>query len=491
MLRVLVGVVAALAAAVVLWSTAPWGSGLDNDSVDYLAAAHSLRLGEGWLGSNGKPFTLWPPLWPALLAAGNALGLSFDASTRTWNALATFVVVAGSGELAFRLTRSRVASLFAAVAMALSPALHASAVMGLSEAVFVALVVGASLALHAHLQAPTPRTLAACAALAALAPLQRYVGAAVVASIAAAMLFAGPGANWRARAIRAVSFASAASLPLAGWCARNYSLTGTWTGARGIREGLPWEQVARQSGTTLVRWFSPYGSSTALAQFSIAALLVAFVAIAAAAARRREDRWTLFAFPAVYLLMNSWFNHRMVLDGIGDRQMLPLAPPLVWMCATAAVLSVRRMERPTARRALAATLTILVLAHFATSFGELARRCREWRAEGAGVYGTRALSESKIVQELLSMELHGEIASNDPHAVYLFTGRYATPLPLRQNGFRKLKEPAGLRARTVVWFRMNDRAKFPEEMLADAYEIHVVARHPKGGVYSLVPRRAE
>lgn len=487
--RALVVVIAALAALVVAWSTAAWGSGLDNDSVDYLAAARSLVGSAGWLASDGKPLTLWPPLWPTLLAIGAELGLGFGDATRAWNALATFALVVLCADVTWRTSRSQLAAVGVALAVATAPAIHGSAVMGLSETLFLALVIASLRFLHEHLETATRRTYLLCALFAALAFLQRYLGLALVVSASAAVLLAPTARAWRDRLMGAVGFAALCSLPIAGWCVRNYVLSGHLTGARGVRAGLTWNETFQQSWATLVQWFAPTSAGAPLTQALVAILFVVVIAVAALRVRDRASAWVVFAFPAVYLALSSWFNHQMRLDGIGDRQMLPLAPALWWMFALAAVGAVEAMRGVTARRATAGVCALGLVIHLATDVRTLQPRILEWRDSGAGVYTTRYWRESEFVRELRAMQFDGEIESNDPHAVYLFTGRTAAALPQRATGFRRLTEGDGVRARTLVWFEFNARAVFPMQLLADVYDVTTLTRHPKGAVYRLAVRR--
>ena len=65
-------ITAALAIAV----TFRWGPEFEPDSVRYLEVAQNIRNGEGITDSSGRPFTIQPPLYPALLALLMGLGLS-------------------------------------------------------------------------------------------------------------------------------------------------------------------------------------------------------------------------------------------------------------------------------------------------------------------------------------------------------------------------------------------------------------------------------
>ena len=69
----------------VLAVTGRYGAGLSQDSVDYVAAARNLLAGNGYLTHEGRPFVLWGPLLPTLLAAWVALfGVAALAPVAAW-----------------------------------------------------------------------------------------------------------------------------------------------------------------------------------------------------------------------------------------------------------------------------------------------------------------------------------------------------------------------------------------------------------------------
>src|SRR6476646_8102515 len=76
---------AVVAVALTLVATAHWGPGAEPDSVTYLAAARHLRAGHGFADIDGTPLTLFPPVFPAAVAALEWLGLGALPAARFLN----------------------------------------------------------------------------------------------------------------------------------------------------------------------------------------------------------------------------------------------------------------------------------------------------------------------------------------------------------------------------------------------------------------------
>lgn len=68
-LTLLLAAIAAMGAGLVLARGATYGPVLHYDSINYIAVARNLLAGEGFINFSGSDYTLWPPLYPLLLAA--------------------------------------------------------------------------------------------------------------------------------------------------------------------------------------------------------------------------------------------------------------------------------------------------------------------------------------------------------------------------------------------------------------------------------------
>lgn len=487
---------AALAgAAAVLWSTAPWGAGLDNDVVDFFSGAESLLDGRGYVQSNGEPFALWPPLMPTLLAAARALGLPFELTLRLMHPLALVALVWTTASLVRRVSGSPCIAVGAALVLSAAPVLFESWVMGLSEGLFVTFAVAAVLSLERFLDARTRTRFALCVLFTALTFLQRYLGVTLVAALSLVLLFAPRSDTWFVRLRRTAVFGALSVAPMVVWCLRTRAQTGHLTGNRGTIPGPELAVIAELTWRTFVGWIWPGASDQPIAQ-AVAALVIVVLGAALLWPSRRPDapvlrRWApLAAFPLVYFTLSSYLNYRWEIDGIGDRQLVPLAPFAVLFAALGFAAIRARLAGRGARAALDALGAIAIVAHLFAAASHLSGRIAFWRAEGPGVYATRSARDSAFADLVREYEFEGAVDSNDPHAVYYLARHYARMAPRRPGGYRKLGQGQRTRelAPTLVWFNQNERAVPPLDELRRAYDIAVLAQAPGGAIYRITPR---
>lgn len=267
---------AALGAAVVLVSTSAGALAVSPDSVSYVAAAVNLAAGNGFLGYEGFPYTSWPPLYPVLIAVGNAVGQVFTVTTpletlRFVHSGLYMAVVFFSSLLVLISTNSRSLAVIAALAVTFSFPLLRAAVFVWSELLFVLLMVLFTLFLARLLHKPRVRLLIIAAVLAGLAVLQRYMGVAVIAAGGVSILFfAQTGLKQRLRL--ALVFGLVSSVPIAAWVVRNLTLSDQATGPRPASAITLWD-AGTNAMNTILDWFAPHG----LQEFSAAVAGVMFI----------------------------------------------------------------------------------------------------------------------------------------------------------------------------------------------------------------------
>ena len=272
----LVGV-SALGAALVLAREVTHGPALHWDSINYLAVARNLLAGEGLLNYDGTAYTLWPPLYPLLLAAGSLGVLDPLRVAGPLNAALLGLTVFVTGRYLRRRLESGFLAAWAPLVLALSLPLTDLAWWALSEPLFVLLSTLALLGADDHLREGRRFALALAAVSAALALLTRALGVAVVAAAALAALFRredSPGA--RARRFLAVALVGVG--PAALWLVRSFRLTDDPTGGQppAVRGFLPDLLPDLVGGAA--RWLRFEWDSPALLPALLAAALVAVFA---------------------------------------------------------------------------------------------------------------------------------------------------------------------------------------------------------------------
>lgn len=222
-------VVSVLGAALVLARGLTHGPALHWDSINYLAVARNLLTGEGFLNYDGTPYTLWPPLYPLVLAVSGLGLLDPLAAAGPLNAALLGLTIFVAGRYLQRRLESRFLALWAPLVLALALPLGDLAWWALSEPLFVLLLTLALVAADDHLAEGRRSSLALAALCAALALLTRYQGVGVVAVVGLAPLFRrGDAPGLRVKRSALVFLAGLA--PTALWLLRNARLTGGVTG---------------------------------------------------------------------------------------------------------------------------------------------------------------------------------------------------------------------------------------------------------------------
>lgn len=346
------------------------------DSADYVAASKSLAEGRGVLDVTGRPMTIRPPGYPAILAGFRRLGAPTNWSLLLAN-LASAVATVACTALVVRRAASRTATAVAAFAVAASPALLWQWSMAWSEPAFIALVMGAmAVGLGIRNAAKYPVLTALFAAMF----LVRYVGPVFAAPIAAGSLLADRTARGWVRSTALNGAALAASLPVAWWwLARNERIDGTLTGARQAGGGTLFDAALNGAATLggfasaqpfdAMQWqqwsdypFPARGAAVATL------LLVAAGATGWLLARRRSDGHgvalaTVAAAGgtvAIYLAFSAWRFVNVELGLLDTRMMSPVLAPLVVVLVVVVDRALAGLRRPAIAATGAAALLLAV-----------------------------------------------------------------------------------------------------------------------------------
>ncbi len=444
------GVALGVVALALSWSASSlYGLGIDADGVWNLSAGVSLVEGRGLVTCRDEPFTLWPPLYPLVMAALEFARVDVLAGLRVLHLVALAATLALSARLAFVLSGSRWAVLATLGSLALSSRVHEFTIQVLSETFFVPLVLGAVVAARAWFESPTRSRWVALVALSALACLQRYVGVAVVLTVGGALLCAGPG-GLGSRALRATHYAAASVAPLLAWFARNYRIEGAFTGGRDAAIE-PSEAIASDTLSTLARWIVPDGAPqwVAAVLYALAAVLVARGLLDP---QRRRD-WALSASTAgVYLVLVVAMATAVRVDRIADRLLypaLPLLVALVWASCFRAVSSPRVL----------AAFVIVALASWSAGALRLVGHYERWRSDGAGTLHTRLWQEHALTHDLRRLSIRGPCWSNAPELVWMLQRIPVRFLAPGSRAWTRAGEQAALSGGSLAWFQQDGKPK--------------------------------
>ena len=448
-LALLIAAIALLGAAHALARQLGYGVGLYADSINYIAAARNLLAGEGFANYGGDPYTLYPPLYPLLLAAG--LGALDPAQiAAALNAILFGITIFAVGSYLLRRLASRPLAIWATLTLALAIPLADIASFAMSEPAFILACTLALICAHRYLRQGNTAALLWAAAFCALAWQTRYIGIAAVGVVGLALLMR-PVAPIPRRAQDAAIFTLISALPMAAWLLRNTLATGDLIGGPlSVDYSLSEAFADIRGGIAAWSYFDlPLLPRDDLALQALVAIVVASAAALLAMRTRRQSPadtrlpcdWLpalLFGgFALAYcaaLLASVALNRAW--NGIEPRYLLPLYVPLLIVLAVALDNALAAARPPRARLprlqaalaiALSAALAVWLAAQIAPALSDVAR------ANAGGIqrgFASKAWITSDTLRYIRENPLAGETYSNYPITLYYHNPADAAYHPL-------------------------------------------------------------
>jgi 4-amino-4-deoxy-L-arabinose transferase-like glycosyltransferase len=221
----------ALAGCWMLKVSTPFGLGLSNDSIAYIAGARAILRGQGysqiWLGSQLQPITHFPPLLSSVLALISLSGLDPLRGARLLNILLFGGNTVLLGIVGWRMTHSRVAGAMLSFLFISNSALLRVHSYILSEPLYLFISLAAFLLFAIYIKKKRTGWLVGTGCAVGLAYLTRYAGLALLATLGMALVFLQNTGRKRITSLL-VFFGSACPWLLA-WMIRNKILAGNIT----------------------------------------------------------------------------------------------------------------------------------------------------------------------------------------------------------------------------------------------------------------------
>jgi hypothetical protein len=437
--------------------TTPEGLGLSDDSIAYIAGARSLLAGDGyreaWLASN-QPATHFPPGFSSALAFVGLFGLDPLRGARFLNALLFGLNAGLLGILAWRMTPSLTAGVTLAALFVLSGDLLQVHTAAMSEPLFLFFSLLSLWMFDLYFERP-PSTvgkgvagewwwLVACASFAGLAYLTRYAGLALAATFLAAIFVLRT--TWRKR-FTSIGIFLAGFLPWAlAWAIRNRLVADSAT-----NRAFAWHPITEENLNMGVRVFNEFLIPVAAWYRAVIKLpvvpealtiLILGVVLVWTAFRawkylspltprpsptgmgsqgtREVISFTAGLFLLAYLA--SIVASMTMFDAATKFKLRILAPVFVSLLILLVYAGVRLRSK---NRTLTIVLTLMLLGF---SFYKQSVTLDAWSKSGLG-YASFQWYDSEAMAFLRALPEDAAIYTNEPGAVYLYTGRGALVLP--------------------------------------------------------------
>lgn len=436
----------------------PEGLGLSDDSIAYIAGARSMLAGNGyreaWLASN-QPVTHFPPGFSSVLAFFGLFGLDPLRGTRFVNALLFGINAGLLGILVWRMTPSLTAGLVAAVLFVASGDLLEVHVVAMSEPLFIFLSLLSFWMFDLYFELPPSSVgrgiagewwwLVACGAFAGMAYLTRYAGLALVATFLFAIVILR--STWRKR-FTSIGIFLAGFLPFAlGWALRNRLIAENAT-----NRAFVWHPITTANIELGVYTFSSFlipveAWRRTLAKLPLVLEGMIVLILGAALIWTLRRVWIYIARPRqasalirggkesrevvsfttglyIFAYLASIVASMTMFDAATKFKLRILVPVFVGLLILLVAFGIwmRKNYRP-----LVIVATVLA---FALSIYKQSVTFAHWSQGGLG-YASFQWYDSEAMAYLRDLPADVGIYTNEPAAVYLYSGRGAKVLPTR------------------------------------------------------------
>lgn len=477
------GLLAVIGTFLILTAT-PEGLGLSDDSIAYIAGARSLLAGDGyreaWLESN-QFVTHFPPAFSGTLALVGLTGINPINGARLVNSLLFGVNAFLLGLLGWRATKSSVAGIVLAGLFIVNDSLLRVHAVAMSEPLFLFFSLLAFLTFDIALRSdefirPAPRSndfsrpvqttevvttwktwLAVAGIFTSLAYLTRYSGLALVATFVVTLVLLHD--TWKKRITSTLTYLAGFAPLTIAWSIRNNLVAGNATNRTLVWHPVTGEtlkQGLRTFSEFLVpveEWRSVWFKSPEIFLVVIVIILVAVLTWILVNGLRRffkpstpmpevigfTNGLYIFGYLASTLFSISLFDASTPLK---VRILAPVYLPLLLLLVNAGMWVWNRRQR--AGRVIVIGLATLI---FSVSIVGQARSVTDLTGGGTG-FASFKWYDSKVMDYLKTLQ-GISIYTNEPGAVYLYTGRGCRVLPSHMDPVTGLAHPdfeAGVQA---------------------------------------------
>ena len=435
----------AILGGILILRATPNGLGLSDDSIAYIAGARSMAAGEGyreaWLASN-QPVTHFPPAFSSVLAFFGLLGIDPLRAARWVNALLFGLNATLLGILGWRMTPSLTAGVILAALFVASGDLFSVHAVAMSEPLFIFFSLLAFWMFDLYFERHHHWLwLIACGMFVGMAYLTRYAGLALVATFIVALLVLHT--NWQKR-LSSIGIFLASVIPWAlGWSIRNRLVAGNAT-----NRAFAWHPLTSENINPGLRVFADFlvpveswrreilKQPVIVEGMVILILGGIFVWVVVTAWRYlsnpqqertgKEAREVLSFTTGLYIFayLASIVFSMLMFDAATKFRLRILAPVLVSLLILLVVFGIWMRSR---NRNAVVALTLLVLG---VSIYKQFVTFNTWSKTELG-YASFQWYDSKAMNFLSELPEDVMIYTNEPGAVYLYTGRGGYVLPDR------------------------------------------------------------
>lgn len=446
--------------SMILLATSHYGVGIRDMGVYYVSVARGLLSGHGYQGYDNLPMATEPPLLPTILAAFGLTGIDPLTGARFFNAVVFGLIIFISGRLFASTMHTKKLIIFGTIIVLFSVSLVVYSLIIATEPLFIVLALLCMIYLNDFLNKNRWPALVLAAAFTALACLQRYIGITLVATGFIAIMFFTLRKNYLQRLVYALAFCMISTAPLLVWGARNYMLSQPFFGVREPSDIGVWQSLYFTLDS-MTAFFMPAVIPFAVRVIIGLMVFVGMLSVLFIKVRHNnqdEKKGIGMRTSGLWVLMYTVF---LIYSGsvtdINKPYTRFLAVIFVFIslllliCAEdISILLKRTQKNGTAATLIVFTVCGLLMVYPFTRCNLIIARNVVWGAVG---YNEMRWRQSPLVKWIQTHSFDGLVYSNDPEAIYYFTGKTAQWIHIVMKDPVRIKKLLGPDDKTyLVWF---------------------------------------
>lgn len=407
----------------VLVSTSLNGASVTPDSVHYISTARNLAIGNGLIAYDGRPFLLWPPLYPAILSIP-AILFSIDPliSAGVINAIFFGLVVFFSGLLLFRhLKSSALIQILGSVIILLSLILLDTATHAWSEIIFIFFVQVFLYYLEVYRTKKDMMSLLVLSTSASFACLTRYIGISLIITGVVIIVFLYKS-KLKSGLLPLMIFVSIASLPIGAFLLRNYQVGGSLFGSRNPSTVTVFQNLDYVFSSVRDYGYFPVKIIAGNTAFLLI-IIISFIACIFKERFKETSPVILYIFFYISFLVYSSSSY--AFEQINSRYVSPLYIPvtLLFLVSIEVLLEpIKKILSPRIINSLFALGLFVWLISYPLKGTK--HYTRLWKSYGTGGFNSPEWNKSDLIQYVKNIQLqHGQVIySAEGPIIYILTG---------------------------------------------------------------------
>lgn len=387
-----------------------WGPAITNDSVDYMAAALSIR--EGMLRADGTIFYQWPPLYPILLSPAQITGINVITYAAIFNGLVLALNITLSLFIARSIIKNKIILLFLIILLCFSIPLIQIHIMVWSEPFFITLVLINIIFIKRYFENPDTRNLLVLIFIGILLFLQRKSGFIFSGATLLFLIF-----HRNSKFSHWIPYLILCFIPVILWFQRKVSISGKYFGHSELKPEKFFVNIEDFSNT-FTSYFFPMPVPLWIRVILLILLFIILVFLLRKKIKERLINFYLFisvSFIVIYyVFIITGLIYIQISEEIDDRILIPVYS-LVLICLSYFLDKIYDFYKNKIVRSI---LIFIIFSWLVYPVTRTVYHVHRWNTQGSGGYNTKFWNENEIISKLEKIPRPEIIYTNNVNSLF-------------------------------------------------------------------------